>query len=139
MPVYGPSMFRPDLEDALLLVVLEHARQGYDVPYLSFVDLRELVLGAPSMGGVYSRPPDPRVLRERARAWRLERALFASLSIAARLFPEAEEVARAARPELRGGTRQLLERLVVEPLAQLGKMQRFRGTDRLRRLLTGGR
>ncbi|MCI0570602.1 MAG: nucleotidyltransferase family protein [Myxococcaceae bacterium] len=139
MPVYGPSMFRPDLEDAILLVVLEQARQGYDVPYLSFVDLRELMLGAPTMGGAYSRAVDTQVLRDRARAWRLERALFASLSIVERLFPETSTVVRPALPELRGATRQLLERLVVTPLSQLGRMKRLRGADRLRRLLTGGR
>ena len=52
MKMYGPSLFRPDLEDAVLLVCLEHARAGYQVPWLSFVDLRELMTGAKSMGGV---------------------------------------------------------------------------------------
>jgi hypothetical protein len=86
--VYGPSIFRPDLEDAILLLCLEHARQGYQVPWLSFVDLRELVTGSTSMGSIYSRPLDVAALKERARAWRLERALYTSLSIVSRLFPE---------------------------------------------------
>ncbi len=43
--VYGPSVFRPDLEDAILLVCLEQARAGYVTPMISFVDLRELALG----------------------------------------------------------------------------------------------
>ncbi|WNG14420.1 nucleotidyltransferase family protein [Cystobacter fuscus] len=137
MKMYGPSLFRPDLEDALLLVCLEHAREGYQVPWLSFVDLRELVLGAPSMGGVYSRPLDVAALLERARAWRLERALYTSLSIVSRLFPETAALIAPALPPLRRATRELLDRLVVLPSSEPGKMSHTRGSDRLRRLLTG--
>ena len=50
MKVYGGSIYRLELEDALLMVCLEHARHGFEVPMLSFIDLRELLLGAPSMG-----------------------------------------------------------------------------------------
>lgn len=135
--VYGPSIFRPDLEDTVLLLVLEHARQGYQVPWLSFVDLRELVTGSTSMGSVYSRPPDTAVLKERAKAWRLERALYTSLSITERLFPETAGSVEAARPELRRATRELLNRLVVEPVSVPGRSGVLRGADRLRRLLTG--
>jgi len=139
MKVYGPSAFRLDLEDAVLALCLEHAREGYQVPLITFVDLRELLLGAPSLGGPYSRQPDFLELRKRAKEWRLERALWASVSVAARLFPELEAVAAEARPpELRGATRQLLERLVVEPVTALGKMRVMRGADRMRRWLVGG-
>jgi hypothetical protein len=137
MKLYGPSMYRPELEDILLLTVLEQARQGYQGPWLSFVDLRELVTGAKWMGGPYSRPLNVPVLLERARAWRLERALYTSLSIVGRLFPEATEAATAALPPLRRATRELLERLVVGPASQPGRMSHVRGTERLRRLLTG--
>jgi hypothetical protein len=75
-------------------------------------------------------------LKERARAWRLERALYASLAIVAQLFPEAAASARAAQPALRSGTRQLLERLVVTPTVALGRSRVLRGGDRLKRLLT---
>ena len=135
--VYGPSIFRPELEDAVLLLVLEHARQGYQVPWLSFVDLRELVTGATSMGSVYSRPMNAAVLKERAKAWRLERALYTSLSIIERLFPETAGVVESARPPLRRATRELLNRLVVEPVSVPGGRGVLRGADRLRRLLTG--
>jgi hypothetical protein len=137
MKVYGPSIFRPDLEDAVLLLCLEHARQGYQVPWLSYVDLRELVTGATSMGGIYSRPMDVAALKERARAWRLERALYTSLSILERLFPETSATVEAARPPLRRATRELLSRLVVEPVSVPGSRAVLRGADRLRRLLTG--
>ncbi|HYV43910.1 MAG TPA: nucleotidyltransferase family protein [Myxococcaceae bacterium] len=139
MKVYGPSAFRLDLEDAVLALCLEHAREGYQVPLISFVDLRELLLGAPSLGGPYSRKPDFATLKTRAKEWRLERALWASASVAARLFPELEATAAEARPgDLRGATRQLLERLVVGPVCALGKLRVVRGADRLRRWLVGG-
>ncbi|PTL76351.1 nucleotidyltransferase family protein [Vitiosangium sp. GDMCC 1.1324] len=137
MKMYGPSMFRPVLEDMVLLVSLEQAREGYQVPWLSFVDLRELVTGATSMGGVYSRPLDVAVLLERAKAWRLERALYTSLSIVARLFPESAGAVKPALPPLRRATRELLDRLVVLPASEPGKMSHVRGSERLRRLLTG--
>jgi hypothetical protein len=135
--VYGPSIFRPDLEDAVLLLCLEQARQGYQVPWLSFVDLRELATGSTSMGSLYSRPLDVAALRERAQAWRLERALYTSLSIVERLFPETTATVEAARPPLRRATRELLNRLVVDPVSVPGGRGALRGADRLRRLLTG--
>lgn len=136
--VFGPSFFRPELEDIILLECLNHARRGYEVPLLSFIDLRELITGAQAMGGsVYSRPVDVKVLLERAKAWRLERALYTSLAITERLFPETASAVAAAQPALRGATRELLNRLVVGPLATPGRTSAFRGTERLRRLLTG--
>ncbi|WNG44206.1 nucleotidyltransferase family protein [Archangium minus] len=137
MKMYGPSIFRPDLEDAVLLVCLEQAREGYQMPWLSYLDLRELMTGATSMGSVYSRPVNVAVLLERAKAWRLERALYTSLSILARLFPSMAESLKPALPPLRRATRELLERLVVIPASEPGKMSHVRGSERLRRLLTG--
>ncbi|MDY7226940.1 nucleotidyltransferase family protein [Hyalangium rubrum] len=137
MRVYGPSVFRPDLEDAVLLLCLEFARQGFQVPWLYFVDLRELVTGATWMGGIYSRPLEVAALQERAKAWRLERALYTALSIVERLFPHTASIVEAARPPLRRATRELLNRLVVEPVSTPGNQAVIRGADRLRRLLTG--
>lgn len=138
MKVYGPSTYRLDLEDAILAVALEQAREGYEVPLISFLDLRELLLGAPQLGGAYSRPVDFDALRARAEQWKVARALHASVSIAERLFPELEPVAARAKPPLRLATRRLLERLIVDPVSTLGRMRLVRGTDRLRRLLAGG-
>ncbi len=137
MKMYGPSLFRVDLEDAVLLTCLEHARQGYEVPWLSFIDLRELVTGAKWMGGMYSRPLDVPALLARAAEWRIERALYASLSIISRLFPEAAPDATAALPPLRRATRELLDRLVVGPVSTPGHTTALRGAERVRRLLTG--
>lgn len=137
MRMYGPSVFRADLEDAVLLLALEHARQGYEVPWLSFIDLRELVTGARAMGGVYSRPLDIPTLLARAAEWRLERALYTSLAIISRLFPEAAPDATAAFPPLRRATRELLDRTVVGAVSTPGRATALKGVERVRRLLTG--
>jgi hypothetical protein len=137
MKMYGPSVFRADLEDALLLAALEQARQGYEVPWLSFLDVRELVTGARAMGGPYSRPLDVPALLSRAAEWRLERALYTSLAVVARLFPEAAADATAAFPPLRRATRELLDRTVVGPVSTPGRASALKGMERVRRLLTG--
>jgi hypothetical protein len=138
MKVYGPSVRRLDLEDAVLVQALLLARAGFEVPMLEFVDLRELVLGAPSMGGVYSRPADAGALLERAKAWKVERALFAALSIVERLFPETAEAVAPLKPDLFLPVREVLERAVVGPVAEVGRTEGFRGEDVLRSLLAGG-
>ena len=136
--VYGPSFFRLTAEDALLALCLEHARAGYDVPYLSFVDVRELLLGAPSLGsGPYSRPLDLATVKQRAHALHLERALYCSTHVTAELFPETADTARALQPELSHLVRPILDSLVVTPLGQLGRTHQLRGADQVRRLLTG--
>jgi hypothetical protein len=138
MKVYGPSMRRLQLEDALLVHVLLLVRAGFEVPLLELVDLRELVLGAPSLGGVYSRPVEAAVFAERAKQWKLERGLWVALSVVERLFPETKDAVAALKPELNFALREVLERLVVAPLCELGRTQAFRGEDTLRSLLSGG-
>jgi len=137
MKVYGPSAFRLELEDALLTHVLLLARAGFEVPMIELLDLRELVLGAPSQSGPYSRPVDAGLVLERAAEWKLERALWAAVSLCARLFPEAEAAAAPLQPSLLLPTRELLERLVVGPLADPARRS-FRGAEALRALLAGG-
>ena len=136
--VYGPSMYRLDLEDAILALCLQQARAGYQVPMLFFLDLRELLTGAQFTRGAYSRPPDFAALKQRASTWKIERALFASTSIIERLFPSAAAAGRQAQPELRAPTRRLLERLIIDPVSRLGQTRVLRGADRMRRLLAGG-
>lgn len=137
MKMYGPSVYRPELEDALLLHCLELARRGFEAPILFFVDLRELLLGAPDLGNVYSRPVDTEAVRRRASEWKLERAVYTSLAITARLFPETAEIAARAMPELRPAARKLLEKTVIDPVSDIGSMRSIRGIARLRRLLAG--
>jgi Uncharacterised nucleotidyltransferase len=136
--VYGPSFFRLALEDALLALCLEQARAGYEVPYVSFVDLRELLLGAPAVGGPYSKAPDLAALRARANALKLGRALYASFGIAAGLFPEIAAARELAFP-LPRFIRWILDGVLVHPLSRVGRKRATRGADRLRRVLAGGR
>ena len=136
---FGPSFFRLAAEDALLASILEQAHAGYSVPYITFMDLRELLLGAPSTQGAYSRPLDFAAVRDRAKRWRLQRSVYASTRIVAGLFPETASVVEPLAQELRPASRAALEALVIAPLAELGRMRETRGAERLRRLLTGGR
>lgn len=138
LKVFGPSMVRLELEDAILAHVKLMAKAGFDVPMLELIDLRELVLGAPSMGGDYSREPKAELVLERAAAFGVERALWAALGIVERLYPETSAAVARLRPSLLLPTRELLERLVVAPLSEVGRMEQFRGEDTLRQLLAGG-
>ena len=135
--VYGPSVFRLDLEDAILALALAQARTGYQLPMISFVDLRELLNGAPSVNGPYSRAPNWELLKKRAASWHIERALFASVAIVGRLFPEAASAAESAKPALRPPSRNLLDRVIIAPVSTLGRTRVIRGADRLTRLLVG--
>jgi Uncharacterised nucleotidyltransferase len=135
--VYGPSMRRLVLEDALLAQVLLFARQGFDVPMLEWIDLRELVLGAPTVGGPFTRVPEAETLRARAKAWKLERALYAALSVLANLFPQTEAASRPFKPELNFAVREVLERALVAPLSEVGRPRSFKVQDEVFRLLTG--
>lgn len=137
MRAFGPSSYRLELEDALLVQALFLARAGFDVPMLELIDLRELVLEAASMGGPYARPIDAEAVLARASAWKLERALWCGLSIIERLWPETGAPAAKLKPALNVLVREGLERLVVKPMSQVGRTEALRGGDALRSLLTG--
>ena len=137
MRAFGASARRLDLEDALLVQVLLMARVGFDVPMLDFIDLRELASGAPSMGGVYSRAPDLASLRARASSWKLDRALWCALGVVERLWPETQAAVAKLKPDLSFPVRELLERVVVNPLSQVGRTEGVKGEDALRSLLAG--
>lgn len=137
MKPFGPSARRLELEDALLVQVLLMARFGFDVPMLDFLDLRELCIGAPSMGGVYSRPIDAAAVLARAAAWKLDRALWCALSVVEKLWPETAASVSQLKPGLSFPVREVLERLVVNPLAEVGRTEGVKGEDALRSLLAG--
>jgi Uncharacterised nucleotidyltransferase len=134
---FGPSARRPDLEDALVVHAVLAARAGFEVPALEWLDLRELVLGAPSMGGAWSHPVDAAELKARVRAAGAERAVYCALQVVARLFPGARAACQALMPEVSLPVRAVLDRAVVGPAAELGRGQTFRGEEALRALLTG--
>ncbi|MBK7858004.1 MAG: nucleotidyltransferase family protein [Archangiaceae bacterium] len=124
--VYGPSMYRLGAEDALLTQVLFASRAGFDVPFIEWVDLRELAL----------QVTDPEVVKARARAWKVERALYAALHITARLFPEVAPAAAKLAPEVGLAVRKLLEVSVIDPVAVVGKKTTARPAEALRAALT---
>ena len=77
---------------------------------------------------------------ELAREWRLERALWSALIIVSRFFPETAQSVEALLPELRGATRQVLTRALVDPVVGFsGSLSGRCGAGHLRRLLTAGR
>ena len=137
MKVLGSSMFRLDLEDAILVHALLTAQAHFEVPMLEWIDLRELVLGAPSMGGVYSREFNADAVLSRARAWKLDRALYACLAIVEQLYPETAAAVARLKPQLNWPTRELIDRLLVAQVAQVGRTQTFRLEAQVRELLTG--
>lgn len=137
MKPFGPSARRLDAEDALLVHVLLMARVGFEVPMLEFLDLRELCVGAPSMGGVYSRQLDASVIATRAKAWKIERALWVALSVVEKLWPDAAAAVARLKPDVSFPVREVLERLVVNPLSSVGRTEGIKGEDVLRSLLTG--
>ncbi len=137
MRPFGDSAWRLELEDALLVQVLLMARQGFEVPMLEYIDVRELVLGAPSMGGAYSRDADADAVLSRAKAWKLERALYCVLGVVERLWPETAERAAKLRPSLSFPVRELLDRVIVAPLSEVGRHGELKAVETLRSLLTG--
>jgi hypothetical protein len=137
MKVMGPSMFRLDLEDAILVQVLLCQKAHFEVPMLEWIDLRELVLGAPSMGHVYSRPFDAKVILERSKQWGLDKSLYAAMAVVSKLFPESAALAKQLEPEVAWATRELIDRLLVAPVAEIGRAQGFKLEGKVRELLTG--
>jgi hypothetical protein len=134
---FGPSARRPDLEDALLVHAVLAARAGFDVPALEWIDLRELALGAPAMGGAWSHPVDAAELKRRVHAARAERAVYCALSVVAKLFPEAQDSVAKLLPDVSFPVRAVLDRAVVGPASELGRGRSFKGEDALRALLSG--
>lgn len=131
---YGRSSRRLQAEDALLVHVLTLARQGFRVPRIYFVDLRELVRGDSPvvLGPGPGAPIEPSLVLERAEAMGAQRALWAAMAILADYHPEVGEKARALMPSLAAPIRALLEKTVVQSAE---KEWVLRGSDRLVRLL----
>jgi hypothetical protein len=135
--VLGPSMFRLSLEDAILIQVVLAAKAHFEQPMLEWLDLRELLLGAPSMGGAYSRPFDAEAISSRAAAWGLERPLYACMGVVSRLFPQTAAAAQRLTPALNWPTRELIDRLLIAPVAEVGRTQTFKIEAQVRELLAG--
>ncbi len=137
MKAFGPSSRRLSLEDALLVSVLLMSRQGFEVPMLEFIDLREMCTGAEAMGGDYSKTIDAEAVKSRAATWKLTRALWCALNVVKKLWPETAASVAKLEPELSFPVREVLERAVVNPLSEVGRTEGLKGEEALRSLLTG--
>lgn len=137
---FGASAFRLSAEDALLVQVLSLARRGFAVPLIEFVDLRELVAGSslvlPGRGGP-GAPIEAGLLATRARAFGVERALFAAMTLLGHLHPSIAERAAALCPELSLAARTLLETAVIAPARNPLRERQLRGSAALAQALFG--
>lgn len=124
--VYGPSMYRLKREDALLVELLFISRAGFDVPFIEWVDLRELAFSI----------ADPGAVLQRAKTWKLQRALYVAMHGVARLFPDAAEAAAKLTPDLSLPVRKVLDVSVVDQVAVVGKRSTTRPAEALRAALT---
>lgn len=124
--VYGPSMYRLKREDGLLVELLFISRAGFDVPFIEWVDLRELAFGI----------GDVRAVLDRAKTWKLERALYVAMQGVARLFPDAAAAAAKLTPDLSLPARKVLDVSVVDQVAVVGKRSTARPAEALRAALT---
>ena len=133
--VFGPRVRRPSIEDALLSHLALIAHRGFVAPLIEYVDLRELVRGAPSQPGVWDRPPDAATVKARAQALSLSRALWCAMQVLAHYFPEVQSEAAALSPELPEDIRAVLEAGVVRPAQKLERTDVSRAAEEARKLL----
>jgi hypothetical protein len=118
IPVFGPAARRLDPADAVCAHIAALALDGFAVPRILLVDLREMILRADGPEGFYS--PGGVALRwaeveQRARALGLVRSLWVGLRLSAELFPEVSVKAQGLLPRLPATVRALLEEAVVRP------------------------
>lgn len=126
----GPSAARPAPEDALLATVAEQALSGLYAPFVTFVDLRELVRLSP--------PLDAAGVRERAAAAGLSRALHGSMALLGHFFPSVADAARALRPDLPAAERVLVD-AVVESAKDPARLRHVRGGEAAARAVVAPR
>ena len=138
---YGPVAHRLDPADALVAHVAALALEGFAVPRIRLVDLREMVLRVDlpaACGGLYG-PGSPPLrgddVLERARELGLTRALWAGLRLVQELFPEAAAKAAQLALALPPRTARLVEEAVVRPALDVRRLRVVRAATALRRLL----
>ncbi len=136
---YGASVTRLAAEDALVVHALTLARHGFAVPLVQLIDLREMVKGESPMAfrGGPGAAIDPKVVKERAKAFGAERALWAALEILVHYHPEVEDQARAMQPDLSFASRKLLETAVVVPAYDYMRDRQLKAVGKLQQLLLG--
>lgn len=122
--VFGPSAARPSPEDALLATIGDQALLGLLAPLVTYVDVRELL----------GQPLDADLVKARASALGLARALHGATLLAAHYFPETADAAARLRPPLGFAERLAVER-VVEAAKDPARLRHVRGVDAAARLV----
>ena len=121
---FGPNAGRPASEEALLCAVGDLGQAALWAPLIRYVDLRELL----------RLPLDAPMVKSRAAALGLSRALYGASLLTAFFFPEVAEAAAAVRPELGA-----VERVAVEQVADgardPSKLRHLRGAEAAARML----
>ena len=121
---FGPSVCRPSPEDAVLCAVGDQATQGLLTPLITWVDLRELL----------RLPLDGDLVRTRAAAAGLSRALYGVSRLVAHFFPDVAPAAERLRPALGAAERAAVDR-VVEAAQDPARLRHVRGAEELARLV----
>ena len=129
-PAFGPGAARPAPEDAFLGAVAGQALLGLYAPLHTFVDLRELLRLDP--------PLERALVRSRAEALGLERALHGSMTLLAHFFPAVAEPCLALRPELGPAERMAVE-AVVESAKDPRRLRHLRGAEAAARAVVAPR
>lgn len=115
-PTSVPATFRLDDVDALAYQALSLAKDELSAPLIRWIDLWLLLARAPE-----TLP----AAAERAREWGTRRALYGALRRAAQLFPELEsrELAAVRDGLLPGRVRRFLDRFVLPPVSEQGRVR----------------
>ncbi len=121
---FGPKAGRPAVEEALLCAVGDLAQAALWAPLLRYLDLRELL----------RLPHDAAMVKARAAALGLSRALYGASLLAGFFFPEVEGAAAAVRPGLNAVERAAVEQ-VADGARDPGKLRHLRGAEAAARML----
>ena len=130
LPALGPRVFRPAAEDLLLSTVAEQAELGLYAPLVTHVDLRELLRLDPRL--------DARLVKERAAALDLERALAGALALVAHHFPDVAPAAAPLVPALSAPARAAVD-AVVRSASDPARLTLLRGARAAARLAVAPR
>jgi putative nucleotidyltransferase-like protein len=115
-PTAVPASFRLDDVDGLAYHALSLAKDELSAPLIRWIDLWLLLARAPGTLAAAA---------ERAREWGTRRALYGALRRASQLFPELEsrELASVRDGLLSGRVRRFLDRFVLPPVSEQGRVR----------------
>ena len=121
---FGPRAGRPAPEEALLCAAADVAQAALWAPLIRYLDLRELL----------RLPLDPALVKARAEAAGLSRALYGASLLTAFFFPEVADAAAAVRPALGAVERAAVEQ-VADGARDPARLRHLRGAEAAARLV----